>query len=150
MKLVVKLPPNKPPFIGIVFPHISVAEKTNQELVIDHKYADYRIVFEFIRTWINVKLISNAIPAVKFYNKLTYDKEKVIAWLYITKNSTEFNFSHLHEPYGKEVVVKTLLKQKLFVLKMDGYEVHTGEPDDFEPVNSIKASHKDTNRLYEP
>jgi hypothetical protein len=149
MKLVVKLPPNKPPFIGIVFPHISIAEKTNQELVIDHKYADYRIVFEFIQGWVNVKLISNAIPAVKFYNKLSYDKEKMIAWLYITRTAKEFNFSHLHEPHGKEVVVKTLLKPKLFVLKVDSYEVHTGEPDDFEPTNVIKATNNRNNRLYE-
>lgn len=118
MKLVVKLPKDKPPFIGIVFDRSAEAEKTNQELVHDHKYADYRIVFEFIRDWVNVKLISNSIPAVKFYTKLTYDKDKVIAWFYITKNMKGFNFSHVYIHNNKECVAKTDAKQKLFVLKV--------------------------------
>ncbi|MBC7694972.1 MAG: hypothetical protein H7141_05930 [Burkholderiales bacterium] len=149
MKLVVKLPKDKPPFIGIVFDHESDAEKVNQNLITDHKYADYRIVFEFISDWVNVKLISNSIPAVKFYNKLSYDKEKLIAWFYITKNMKGFNFSQLYVYGNKECVAKTIAKQKLFVLKVDSYEVHTGEPDDFEPANVIRATNN-KNRLYEP
>ena len=149
MKLIVKLPPNKLPFIGIVFEHSGDAEKINQELITDYKYADYRIVFEFIRDWVNVKLISNSIPAVKFYNKLSYDKSKLIAWFYITKNMKGFNFSHLYIYQNKECVAKIPVKQKLFVLKVDSYEVYTGEPDDFEPTNVIRATNKN-NRLYEP
>lgn len=149
MKLVVKLPKDKPPFIGIVFEHAGDAGKINQELITDHKYADYRIVFEFISGWVNVKLISNSIPAVKFYNKLSYDKEKLIAWFYITKNRKGFNFSHLYVSGNKECVAKAPAKQILFVLKVDSYEVHTGEPDDYEPTNVIRATNN-KNRLYEP
>lgn len=132
MKLIVKLPANKPPFIGILFPRLLEAEKTNQELVLDHKNANYRIVFEFIGNWVNIKLISEDIPAVKFYNKVTYDRDKLSAWIYLTRKSKGFNFSHLILVNDKETVVKTLSKTKLFVLKIEAYEILSKTSEDFD------------------
>lgn len=121
--LIVKLPPNKPPFIGMLYSDSWSLNEINQELVIKHKNAGYRIVFEFINGILNIRLISEAALVVKFYNNVSYDKEKLKAWIYLTKDKTSFNFSHIYIKDGKETVVRTKEKGMLFVLPVQSYEV---------------------------
>ena len=127
MKLVVKLPKGKLPFIGILLPKNNLdSQKFNQDLILDYKYASYRIVFEFIRSHVNIKLISDESLIVRFYNKLEYNPEKLRAWFYLTNNAKEFNFSQIVLENGKEVVQRTYERKVLFVLKVNKYEIATG------------------------
>ncbi len=123
MKLVVKLPPLKPPFIGIVFHHSSDAEQTNQDLITVHNNVDYRIIFEFVNNLVNIKLIAAHSMVTREYLDVTYDAEQLLPWLYHTKNTAFFNFGHLYELNKKEVVAKTSIGLKLFVVKVFKYEV---------------------------
>lgn len=123
MKLVLKLPHLKPPFIGIVFSQSSNAEQTHQDLVTVHSNLEYRIVLEFVNGLINLKIISGNLQVAKQYEGLSYDAEQLIYWINQTKNVTRFNFGHLYELNGKEVVAKTSIGLKLFVVKVNVVQV---------------------------
>src|ERR1035437_7927486 len=118
MELVFKLPKDKPPFMGIVFENLFEASTLNQDLVNSYKNSEYKIVMEQIKSEINLRLICEEHLFVKFYNGLKYNKQKFDAWIYLSKKSPQFNFSHLMREGDKEIVIKTLKNQKLFILKI--------------------------------
>jgi hypothetical protein len=127
MKLVVKLPLNKPPFIGIVFHHSSDAEQTHQDLVTVHNNVTYQVVFEFVGQLVNIKLISVHKVVSKHYEGVTFNAVELFHWMCHTSNTGSFNFGHLYELNGKEVVAKTSIGLKLFVIRVYEYEVLLSE-----------------------
>ncbi len=50
MVLIVKLPKNKPPFIGIQFMYEHEAQKLNEDLAEKYGNSTYKVVFEFMRS----------------------------------------------------------------------------------------------------
>lgn len=125
MELVFKLPKGKIPFIGVIFQNLYESATLNQDLVNSFKNSNYKIVMEQIKSEINLRLICEEHLLVRFYNGLKYDKMKLDAWLYLTQKSQQFNFSHLVKEGDKEIVVKTLKNQKLFVLKVENCHIIT-------------------------
>lgn len=143
MKLIVKLPKDKPPFIGVVL-KITDSDMLNQDLILEHKYADYRIELEFILGHVNLKLISNSIPTVRIYSRLSYDKDKLKAWFYITKGVKQFNYGHVRDFNGKDEIIK--IRSKNFVLKMDSYKVFSENTDEFDINAEIRIPYTSSNR----
>jgi hypothetical protein len=123
MKLVVKLPKDKLPFLGVVFPSSYSATQTNEDLVLDHKEDIYRMIFEFTGTVLNLKLICDEKVIIRTYRNVDYDKEKLKSWVMITRKNTAFNFGHIYMQNNKEIVVKNYKNRKLFVLRLNKYEI---------------------------
>ena len=123
MKLIVKLPKDKLPFIGIQFPYSYEAGKTNQDLVTNHKHIQYKMILEFVKDKVNVKLVSQEHMIARCYNSLEYEKEKLKKWFYLTKGAKVFNFSHTIVEGGKELVAKTILQPQHFILKLNQCEI---------------------------
>jgi hypothetical protein len=125
MKLVVKLPKDKLPFLGIVFPSSYQANQTNEDLVLDHKEDIYRMILEFTGTVLNLKLICDEKVIIRTYRNVDYDKEKLKSWVMITRKGTAFNFGHIYMQSNKEIVVKNYKNRKLFVLRLNKYEIQS-------------------------
>ena len=126
MKLVVKLPKDKLPFIGIVFGSSYLATQTNEDLVLDHKDDIYRIIFQFVDTTLHIKLICDEKVIIRTYRDVEYDKDKLKNWMMITRKASEFNFGHIYMQHNKEIVVKNYKNRKLFVLKFNTYDIQSG------------------------
>jgi hypothetical protein len=126
MKLVVKIPKDKLPFLGIVLDGPDYKNNDlNEDLILEHKYAEYHIVLEFIRDFINIKLIAQESLIVRFYNHVEFDKEKLRNWMYLADLSKGFNFSHVKIENNKELVYRTKTNNKLFVLNISSYEIQS-------------------------
>lgn len=125
-ELVLKLPKDKPPFIGLLFSSATDAEKLNEDLVLEHKNKSYKILLEPLKGVISLRLICEEIVTVRFYNNIKCNPEKLSSWLYLTKNVKRFNFSHVardYKIYDKLVVAKP--KYKLFVLSIESVKLIT-------------------------
>jgi len=125
MRLIVKLPKDKLPFLGIVFPTSYLATQTNEDLLLDHKEDVYRLIFEFTGTILNLKLICDEKVIIRTYRNVDYEKEKLKNWVQITRKANAFNFGHIYMQSNKEVVVKNYKNRKLFVLRLNKYEIQS-------------------------
>ncbi len=125
--LVVKLPKGKPPFIGILFDDKFKAEDSNSDLINNHKDKTFRIIFEFIRDHVNVRLVCDDALIIISYTHQLYDMEKLKNWFYLTRDCKHYNFSQIYEEGGSWKVAKTFKTHKLFVLKVEKYQVFTSE-----------------------
>lgn len=123
MKLVVKLPKGKPPFIGVLFEDNLIAARMNQDLILNFKNCNYQIAFEFISDKVNLRLVCEDPLIVRFYNNLEYDPVKVKNWFQHTNNSKLFNFSHIVEEYGEIKLARTFTGAKNIILKINKYSV---------------------------
>jgi|LakMenEpi03Aug12_release.lakeMendotaPanAssembly.Ray.scaffolds.fasta_scaffold459827_1 hypothetical protein len=127
MKLVVKLPKGKKPFIGIIFSRSYDAEKSNLDLMTNHWDKVFRIEFIFEGQSANVKLICDDELIVRTYAHAGFDADKLRSWFYLTKDCKDFNFSQLYIQDGQEKVAKDFSSQKWFVLKVSGYKIISSE-----------------------
>jgi DNA topoisomerase VI subunit A len=124
MRLVVKLPKDKLPFIGIILYATDLQMmKFNQDLITEHKQASYRIVFEFTGRYVNLQLISDEHFIKRVYEKLDYDAGKLRQWFHLADKSKGFHFSQLKIEQNKEMVLRTKDGNLLFVLKIEKYEI---------------------------
>lgn len=146
MKLVVKMPEGKPPLIGIEFKDFLESNALNDDLVELHKYAVFRVVFEFQPKWLNVKLICQEALIIRHYTHVKYDDlEKLKVWLYLTKKHNQFNFCHFYVENGKEKLVKTYKKKMSFLLsvaKYDYFGIDDLKPKEAESDNKTSWSER--------
>lgn len=124
MELVVKLPENKPPFLGILFDDSYQACSINKSAVNNYHTCTYQIVLEPTGEKLNLRLICESFGLNYVYENIKYNPETLIKFVYKTKDSKLFNFSHLVRKDGKDTVVKTLANQRLFVLKIYNLSVN--------------------------
>lgn len=120
MLLVVKLPKDKPPFIGIKFEHEFEAEKTNADLIDLYGDKPFRAVLELRQHLGIVKLFSEHYKIVKTYQYVGYeDVEKLRMWLKIIIHTPPkiFNFGHIISN-GHDKLVKTFATRRNFVLQV--------------------------------
>ena len=127
MKLVVKLPKGKKPFVGVLFTRPFDAEKSNIDLVLNYRDKVFRLEFVFEGQYVNVKLICEDELIVRTYGNASFDADKLRNWFYLTKECKDFNFSQLYIKDGQEKVAKEFTTQKWFVLKVSGYKVISNE-----------------------
>ncbi|MCC6370216.1 MAG: hypothetical protein IT236_04345 [Bacteroidia bacterium] len=118
MRLVLKLPQNKPPFIGILFENEETirGEKLHTEIVERYPHCTYEIVFEHTRTALNLRLLCQERVMVYFYNHLGFDAENLKSWLYFTREAQAFTFGHIERVFDKDKLILSLpLRKKFFV-----------------------------------
>lgn len=125
MRLIVKLPKDKLPFLGVVFPTSYLATQTNEDLLLDHKEDTYRMIFEFMGPVLNLKLICDEKVIIRTYRNVEYEKEKLKNWVQITRKAKAINFGHIYMQSNKEIVVKNYKNRKLFVLRLNKYEIQS-------------------------
>lgn len=102
--LVVKLPPGKPPFIGVT---ANYADLDIYDLVRKHKYAGYRIELDFHFGCVDLRLISDALVKLKSFTGLGYDVQQLKDWFEITKKAHSFNFGLVdRDAEGREIIFK--------------------------------------------
>lgn len=118
MELILKTPANKPPFIGILFQKDYEAARLNQNLVNNYKNHQYELIIEPTGSLLNLRLYSEDIPFFYQYLGVSYSSDKLKSWYYNNKSNPEFNFSHLSATNDDLKVVRTLIGNKLFVLKI--------------------------------
>ena len=122
-RLILKLPKGKLPFIGILITGDPGSGKTNQDLVNNHPYAEYRIEIEVFSKHINMRLICEEKLIIRHYAHVKYEPEELTNWQYLTDGKPAFNFAHLGIEKDKEFVLKTWDKKKLFVLKVTSVQI---------------------------
>jgi hypothetical protein len=126
VKLILKLPKDKPPFIGILLSdsdNRSYPERLNEDLINEHKYAGYRLIFELNSGRLDLGFVSEEAHITRYYKELEFDGAQLALWVYSTRNSKQFNFGHVRLEWGRETIVKTWGKKTNFVLPVKGYEL---------------------------
>jgi hypothetical protein len=118
MQLVLKLPANKAPFIGVILHGQEQSGLLNADLILKHQNKKYRIIIEHIHHVLNLRLICEEIVSVRFYDHLEFDPEQLKSWLYVIKRANYVNFSQLKLVNEKLSVLRTSPQNKLFVLKI--------------------------------
>jgi len=128
MKLVLKLPKEKPPFIGILLAETdnrSYPERLNEDLINEHKYAGYRLVLEFENKRLNLGLLADDSGIARYYKGLEFEGHELAGWIYMTRQAKQFNFGHVRLERGRETIVKTWGKKINFVLPVKDYLINT-------------------------
>lgn len=126
MKLILKLPEGKPPFVGVLLKESdnrSYPERLNEDLINEHKYAGYCLTFEFTNNLLNLALVSAKGDIVRHYKDVEFEGAQLASWVYATRNASSFNFGHVRIERGKECIVKTWGKKINFVLAVQSYDV---------------------------
>ncbi len=120
MKLVLKLPQNKPPFIGIEFDSHYEASKTNSDIIgaLDSRY--YKINLRPINKF-NIYLILECkdLMIKRRYQNLEYEQEKLKTWLGMTRAQKSFNFGHVIKEHNRHILVKAQYSGLNFVIKLE-------------------------------
>lgn len=119
LELIVKLPKEKLPFIGIVFEDTYQASSINRSSVNNYKNSIYQVVLEPKGDKLDLRLLCAGHGLNYLYENVKFNQEKVMKFLYITKNEQAFNFSHCVRNGDNLEVVKTMANRTLFVLKVD-------------------------------
>jgi len=118
-RVVFLLPKNKPPFIGVVAEGI-----LNADLILEHSKKQYRIILEYYKPTLNLRLICQEIVTVRFYNDLQHDPEKFRSWMYMIRFAPYVNFGHVtFDSNGKLKLQTTSPGSKNFKLKIDKVEL---------------------------
>ncbi len=121
MELVLKLPKDKPPFMGILFDNSYKAATLNQNFVNDLQNRQFNMVIT--PAGLTLRLICENPYSSYDYTELTCDMEKFKHWLVQPRPLGYFNFSHIMRKYDKDEVVRTLKDRKLFVLQIWNLEI---------------------------
>jgi len=118
MKLVLKQPQDKLPFIGIQFASMYVASKTNNDLLYLLDGEPCQLILEPLDQYnLNLRLINKQKFIDRTYNRIEYNALRLKSWLDQNQKCKEFNFAHVYLEFDKHVVAKVHFK--LFVLKVN-------------------------------
>lgn len=124
MKLVLKLPNGKPPFIGIEFENSWQGERCNKDLILESRNEIYTLLIEPTPR-VNLRLVSDSKRICRFYDQVEYDKQKLKRWIELTRKAKLINFGHTYQEKSKDHICKVYVesKQVPFVLKLEWYMV---------------------------
>src|SRR5258708_33287528 len=118
MKLVLKIPKDKPPFIGIQFASSYVASKTNSDLVSMLDKEDCQLILKpYDKHNLNLRLVNKGKFVDREYKQIEYNNDTLKRWLEQTKSMKQFNFSHVIMDFDKHVVVKISIS-KNFIIRL--------------------------------
>jgi hypothetical protein len=132
--LVLKIPKNKPPFIGIRYDSLSSGESANKGFFLKLLKSELRLVIEVLPRHLNVKLICDDTLFIHTYTHVKFDAEKLKNWLYISKGAPQFNFGFTFVENDTEKIIQ-MWDKKFYnmVLKLKKIEILElkSEPMDF-------------------
>ncbi len=124
MKLVIKLPEGKLPFIGVRFNNSWNAAKTNEDLIEYHHKEVYTIKFVIKAQTVNLNLYCKDRSIQRHYKDVEFEPEKLKRWMQLTEGLSGFNFGHTFMNGNKEEVGRfTHDLKRLYVLKVDKWEI---------------------------
>lgn len=124
MKLIVKLPEGKLPFIGVRFNNAWNAAKTNEDLLEYHHTATYHLKFVIKQDSLMLSLYCKERSIQRHYMNLEFEPEKLKRWLQITEGLRGFNFGHTFMNKNKEEVARFAHDLKrLYVLRVEMWEI---------------------------
>jgi len=123
MKLILKIPDNKPPFIGIQFSNQYDAGRTNAQAVYDIENRLCTIILEPQGHYINLNIKCEDVMMNYTYRDLDYSPEKLKNWLTKTTNSKQFNFGHVTLERDTHKIAKVGSGNKNYVIKVEKIEL---------------------------
>src|ERR1043165_5384368 len=120
MELVMKLPKDKPPYIGVVFTDDYAAASKHKDAPNTYKdgFYDLQIIFKS-RNRIDIKLMG---ACNGFYEDVRCNVDALIRFLYMTREATHYNFGHVVLKGNEHVAARTLNKV-LWVLKVKKIDI---------------------------
>ncbi len=122
MKLVLKLPKDKLPFIGVQFNSNYQAGRTNSDLLHHHEHL-FKIQLEPDKKGtIKLKLYCEDLAISRIYEGIEYDQYQLKNWMYMVSRSKQFNFGHVTMEENKHIISKDSAF-RIFVIKLDKVEL---------------------------
>jgi hypothetical protein len=120
MELLLRVPKDKPPVIGIVFRRIKEACILNQDLVNELPELPYYIrVRDNSSKGISFEIMSDKLQGTRLYKDVKYDRDKFENFLFVTRQRNVFTFAHLLYDFDQYFSVSTLERNKKFELKIE-------------------------------
>lgn len=104
MKLVVKLPDGKPPFIGIEFENPWKGESDGREVSMNLNSSLFTLVIQPIGQNLSIRLVCDDPVKVKFYSNIKFDKERFMRWYAIAKAHKILKFGLTHSTYSEDKI----------------------------------------------
>lgn len=121
MELLLQIPKDKPPFIGVVFNRVKEACERYQELVNDHP--DFPFYLKFNQPngdKVSFYIASEKLKGFWHYKDVKCDPVKLENFLYMTRTKTSFNFAHVLRDFDQDIIVTTANGYRKFALKIEG------------------------------
>lgn len=127
MKLILKLPKDKPPFIGVQFSNHFDAGRTNADAVyhIEGRYC--KITLEPKGHYIDLRIRCEDAMMSYTYKDLDYSPEKLRNWLAMVSNSKQFNFGHVLLENDNHKIAKVGSSLKNYVIKVESVKMVSEE-----------------------
>ncbi len=121
MRLVLKLPSGKPPFIGVEFENASKGERENKDLLLTKRNAVYKLLFEPTCGLLNIRLYSENPPVVRYYKGIDFNPDAFKRWLHTAELYKKVNFGHTYSEKANDTICSLFDdgKKVPFVLKVD-------------------------------
>lgn len=123
MKLILKLPNNKPPFIGVQFSNHYDAGRTNAQAVYDIEGRFCKIILEPKGHYIDLKIKCEDVMMSYTYKDLDYSPEKLKQWLHLVSASEQFNFGHVILQHDEHKIAKVGSGTKNYVIKVESVKM---------------------------
>jgi hypothetical protein len=119
-ELVLRVPKDKPPVIGILFRRAKYACEINADFIDAH--GDKKFYIRFLKKnnyAVDLQLCSDQLQAHREYRDVKVDPVKLENFLYVTRGRKEFVFAHLLHDFDQFFAVYTSTLQKRFELKLE-------------------------------
>jgi len=116
MELELKVPRNKPPFLGIRFNNSFAAVHTNSDMIDQFKNHVFTMSVESAGGGLNIRLNIDRPMRIWHYNGVKFDRSKLLIFLAVP--TKQWNFGHIIDVNGRDQIIKTIPKNEVFALKV--------------------------------
>jgi hypothetical protein len=128
MKLILKLPNDKPPFMGIQFSNHYDAGRTNAQAVYDLDKLYCKIILMPKGLYMDLTIKCEDIMMSYTYRNLDYSPEKLKQWLHLVSGAKQFNFGHVTLEHDDHKIAKVGSGMKNYVIKVESVKLQGFEP----------------------
>lgn len=118
LELVLKLPANKPPYIGILFHSLYYASRVNEGWVNEYPGIEYGLILEPKQNELLINLVSKPYRLFYTYDVVKYDAFKLRKFLLNLKSGAPVNFGHVLMKNDKHIPAHTSSASKIWVLSI--------------------------------
>lgn len=123
LELVLKLPKNKRPYIGILFQSEYKASYINQYWVNEFGGQDYKLIIEPHPEVLLVSLVNKRLMLFYSYEVKKFDGERLKKFLELVRGKT-INFGHVLLKNDKHYPARTMTELKIWVLEITKIEFY--------------------------
>jgi hypothetical protein len=121
MKLILKLPEGKPPFIGVEFATQHDGAATNHDLILNRGYKHFKLLLEMVGGSVNIRLYLEQPVEVRNYSQVKCNNEELKRWHKTALLYKHVNFGHVYSENGVDRICKIPYHHRNipFTLKVD-------------------------------